>query len=151
MGFMEVSYWSRKHGSPYWHVLADSQRNADGLIVCPVDDRVWPTHLESELSWDRIIPGKKGGLYTMNNSQLVCPTCNTVKSDHTMHRARRKARVLRELGTYERTQEHIRKVRGSKSRKERNAKNKLKREKEREKARAEREEAWANGQYFLFP
>ena len=75
----------RMNGSAAWVVLADRQRNADGLIVCALDDMVWPLHLERELEWDRI---DAGGEYTLENGQLVCPTCNKSKGADTNANAR---------------------------------------------------------------
>ena len=86
----------RRQGSPYWNVIADRQRNPFGWVVCPLDDRVWPPYLESELEFDCIVPKKRGGKYTLANCQLVCPSCNRSKNDGDNDQAR--ARLLAEQG-----------------------------------------------------
>ena len=77
----------RSEGAPEWACVANRQRNADGLIVCALCPRVWPAHLESELEWDRIVPERDGGMYTLRNGQLACPTCNRAKSGRSQDEA----------------------------------------------------------------
>ena len=89
-------------GSPWWNHLARSQRNRTGNIVCPLDGRIWPTHLESEMEWDHIVPKSAGGEDTLRNSQLVCPTCNGAKRDMTQDEAKRYIWKVRGMTVWER-------------------------------------------------
>lgn len=75
----ELTTDERRPGSPTWNAIADGQRNADGLIVCPLDGFIVPRVVETWLHWDRIVPKKQGGRYTLDNVQLVCPPCNQAK------------------------------------------------------------------------
>ena len=68
------------HGSPLRHTVADRQRVPDGRITCPLCDRIRPIDFEGEMEMemDRIVPGKRGGEYALENCQLVCRRCNRV-------------------------------------------------------------------------
>ena len=98
-----ISGKRHRHGSPDWHHLADSQRNADGLIVCPLDSRVWPVHLESEMEWDHVVPLDKDGPDTLRNGQLVCPSCNGAKGNLDNDEAIEYLASVRGLSLYERS------------------------------------------------
>ena len=78
----------RYPGSPEWITVAARQRNDDGMVVCAICPVVWPPILEWEMDWDHIEPQLLGGVTTIDNLQLTCPSCNRAKSTRSMDDAR---------------------------------------------------------------
>ena len=69
--------------SPFWHQVAAKQMNRKkGMIECAVDvcRAPWPAFIEHHLQIDHIVPS---GPTTLDNCQLVCPSCNKIKGHRT--------------------------------------------------------------------
>ena len=84
--------------SDLWSQVAARQFNTEKmLIACALCEECWPEHLEHHLEVDRIVPGVLGGEYTLDNCQLVCPSCNKIKGDNPRpHEVKAKIRRERE-------------------------------------------------------
>ena len=69
--------------SDFWHEIGARQWNHEKrLYFCALCEECWPENLEHHLEVDRIVPGNDGPGYTLDNCQLVCPSCNKIKGNN---------------------------------------------------------------------